>query len=154
MKGKRMKITCMAGVSGVGKTWKRTNDPILAALPFLDIADIYVELEADDSGYVVADWNSAMIVLIDRIVEHKQSGTKHLVVEGYFLPGTPSRKWLADACKVQGIDIEYQLLWAPLKVCAERLYDQFDALSDEEQNRQRHSFNKRHELLIKCWKPQ
>lgn len=155
MRHNRMMVTVLCGVSGCGKTRKRTQpDSPLDALPYLDIADIYTELEADTTGLVFPDYSTAMVILIDRIVEHNRADTEHLVVEGYFLPGTPSRSWLTNACMVQGIDVMFDLLWAPLKVCAARLHDQFDALDANEQERQRHKFNKRHDLLIKCWRPQ
>jgi len=77
-----VKITVLCGVSGTGKTYKRLNDASLAALPFIDIADIYDELEADDTGLVQADYHTAMEILIDRIVAAKNDKVPHLVIEG------------------------------------------------------------------------
>ena len=37
------KIIALSGLSGVGKTYRRTTDPSLKDLPYIDIADIYPE---------------------------------------------------------------------------------------------------------------
>ena len=151
-----MLVTIICGVSGVGKTYARTrSDSPWWGLPYIDMADIYRELETDETGLVVADYHTAMDILIRRIGAARRGEVPRLVVEGYFLPGSDSRRWLDGALRAQGIRVEYVLLHAPLQVCSDRLLAQWDALSDEEQADpvQFNSFKKRRELLLCCWKP-
>jgi len=135
------KAIVLAGVSGVGKTHTRLTDPELKDLPHLDIADVYRE-------FPEFDWVEAFWALVKQV---RSALGKHpaVVIEGYFLPGSVTRRWLLDDLKVAGAQVEVRDLWAPIEVCQERIAAQFERgeISAAECRR-------RIELLKACWQPQ
>ena len=137
--GKRAIVLC--GVSGTGKTHARLNDPELKGLPHFDIADVYRE-------FPEFDWPTALAALCKRLRGAFQNHPA-VVVEGYFLPGTPSRRILDADLRVAGASVEYRYFWAPFEVCQERIAAQWERgeIPDAECRR-------RIELLKLCWKPQ
>jgi predicted kinase len=131
----------LSGVSGTGKTHARLNDPELKTLPHLDIADVYRE-------FPELDWHEALYALLKRA---RQVFKTHdiVVIEGYFLPRTASRRVLRDDLLVAGVQSEFHEYWAPSEVCQQRIADQFEGgeISAAECRR-------RIELLKRCWRPQ
>jgi len=136
---KRAIVLC--GTSGSGKTHARTTDPELRDLPCVDIADAYRR----DPG---CDWLDAAFYVLKQV---RRLLRRHdvVVVEGYFLPGTTTRKMLVDDLKVTGAQAEFRWFWAPIEVCEQRISDQWERgeISAAECRR-------RIELLRDCWSPQ
>ena len=135
------KVIVLAGVSGTGKTHARTHDPELKDLPHVDIADIYEE-------FPEFGWYEALYALLKRARLLLQ---KHdvIVVEGYFLDGSTSRRILVNDMKVAGATIKFREFWAPFQVCALRITQQWERgeITAPECRR-------RIELLKRCWRPQ
>jgi predicted kinase len=113
------KMLVLCGISGTGKTHARTTDPTLSSLPFVDIADVYKE-----SDYKI-DWEDATTELIRR-ARRLLAQNEVVVVEGYFLPRTPSRSMLIQDSRVGGYEIELRLFKAPIEVCIQRIMDQYE----------------------------
>jgi len=134
------KVIVLTGVSGVGKTHARLNDPELKDLPCVDIADIYQE-------HPEFDWRDALGILLLRV---RTLLRKHevIVAEGYFLPGSSSRRCLVRDMRVAGAQVEFRDLWEPSEVCQERIVAQWERgeISDEVCAR-------RIGLLKMCWTP-
>ena len=110
MSNKRVIVLC--GVSGVGKTHARLHDPELASLPFVDIADVYRDL----------DWAESYQVTLALATKTRKLLREHdcVVVEGYFIPGSLTRNMLDHNF---GLDttLEYRLMVEPIEVCRERV---------------------------------
>jgi len=131
----------LSGVSGTGKTYARLNDPELKDLPYVDIADFYKE-NAD------VHWAVAHALLKRKVAELLLEHDT-VVVEGYFLPGTPSRNGLARALKVAGARADFRFYWAPFETCLERIRDQW-----EQGKITAADCEVRVEMLTSCWRPQ
>jgi predicted kinase len=135
------KVIILAGVSGTGKTHARLNDPELKTLPCLDTADIYEE-------HPEFGWYEALYALLKRA---RQLLQKHdaIVIEGYFLRFSTSRRILVNDMKVAGATVEFREFWAPLQVCALRITQQWERgeIAAPE-------YRRRIELLKRCWRPQ
>jgi len=112
------KVIVLVGVSGVGKTHARLNDPELKTLPCLDIADIYEE-------FPEFGWYEALYALLKRARLLLQ---KHdaIVIEGYFLRFSTSRRILVNDTKVAGAKVEFREFWAPFQICALRITQQWE----------------------------
>ena len=110
MSNKRVIVLC--GVSGVGKTHARLHDPELASLPFVDIADVYRDLDwAESYGATAALATKTCRLLRDHGC---------VVVEGYFLPGSLTRNLLGHNFG-PGTMLEFRLMVEPIEVCRERV---------------------------------
>ena len=131
----------LAGVSGVGKTHTRLNDPQLRDLPHLDIADVYRQ-------FPELDWMEAFWALVKRVREALKDHPA-VVIEGYLLPNSTTRRFLLNDMKVAGVQVEVRDLRAPFEVCQERIAAQYERgeISTVECRR-------RIELLKQCWRPQ
>ena len=88
----------LSGVSGTGKTYTRTTAPELKDLPHLDIAEVYRE-------FPEFDWSEALGCLLKRARKMLQEHDT-IVIEGYFLPGSTTRKMLVDDLKVAGAKVD------------------------------------------------
>jgi len=110
------KFICLCGVSGVGKSHRRTTDPALKDLPFVDIADIYREnpgIQPREAFGMLMNEAHALIT---------QDGHQTVVLEAYFKKGSFQRQvieYYAD-----GVEIEYIELAAPVETCKERIRKQ------------------------------
>ncbi|MGD0002838.1 MAG: hypothetical protein ABSE06_01270 [Anaerolineaceae bacterium] len=111
------KFIVLCGVSGVGKSYKRTTDPALKDLPFVDIADIY----RDNPGIKPRD---AFSMLINEAFSMFQDGAYTVVLEAYFKRGSFQRDALEYFCQGDGVDIEYIELSAPVEECKKRIQAQ------------------------------
>lgn len=114
----RKKVTVLCGVSGAGKTHLRTTDPDLCRLPYVDIADVYKEYPEFDSFVATSVACRRVCALLQQ--------NDHVVLEGYFLPGTPSRKMVNDEMLVTGADAEFILLTVTAAVAQQRILDQYN----------------------------
>ena len=105
-------VILLSGVSGVGKTYLRQNS-YLSDFPAVDIADVYDDLPS-------ANWSEAVSALTAKV---KKLLDDHdtVVVEGYFLPGTESRKMLGH--QLWGYSGQEYFLHAPYDICAQRIRD-------------------------------
>ena len=136
------KVIILSGISGTGKTHARTHNPDLKDLPYIDIADIYRE-------FAEFDWTDATACLIRRVSTlFREHNT--VLVEGYFLKGSFTRKWLVHDLKVAGVhNADTREFWAPIDLCIHRVSAQFTdgEISAAETRR-------RIELIKKCWRPE
>ena len=118
------KVIVLCGPSGSGKTYTRTHDPALVDLPYLDIADIY--REARERFGISLDWETALSKLLrDLRVLLRQ--TDVVVIEGYFLPRSKSRRVLEEDARVGGYSLEYRQHYASPETCARRIMAQYEA---------------------------
>ena len=113
----KKRVTILCGVSGSGKTHRRTTDPDLKHLPCVDIADVYREYPVFDSLTA-----TAVVCKRARVLLRK---TDHVVIEGYFLPGTPSLRQLLDEMVVAGIDTRLIVLTVTTAAAQQRILDQY-----------------------------
>lgn len=135
-----MKAIVLSGVSGVGKTYARQTTPELKHLPHVDIADVY-------RAFPEMDWRMATHALLKRAraqLEH----TGAVVLEGYFLPGSRSRRLVVGALRAAGVEVEVRELWAPLETCIERIKRQQSRGEISAAEGQR-----RIEMARRCWRP-
>ena len=136
---KRAIVLC--GVSGTGKTHARLNAPELKDLPHVDVADYYRECPG-------LDWVSATAAVCRRARELlEEHGV--VVIEGYYLPGSPSRMMLQADMTVAGAKVEFHEFWAPMETCIERIRRQWERGEISAADCQ-----VRIEMLGRCWRPQ
>lgn len=114
----KKKVTVLCGVSGSGKTYQRTIHPALKDLPFVDIADVYKE-------FPEFDWFLATAAACKRVCVLLQQND-HVVLEGYFLPNTTSRKLVAAEMTVAGANAEFILLVVTPDVAQQRILAQYN----------------------------
>lgn len=107
---KRVIILC--GVSGVGKTHARLHDPELVDLPYVDIADVYRDLPYASARVAT----EALINKVLKLLKEHDS----VVVEGYFLPDTPSRSLLITRLD-RFAQVLFRLMVEEIEVCRLRV---------------------------------
>lgn len=96
-----MKAIVICGVPGAGKTWARESNPGLTGLPFVDISGVY-----DDVPDI--SWDAAVLAITARAGKLFLKGDCGTVVlEGIFLPETPSRQLLERELKSMRLDTEF-----------------------------------------------
>jgi hypothetical protein len=104
------RITVLCGVSGVGKThYRQDPENHISHLPCVDIAEIRNRVP-------FADWGQLTVIVAASV---PKSAAGHVVIEGYFLPDTPSRALLED--ELGGYEIENVFLHASQETCERRL---------------------------------
>lgn len=113
------KVTIFCGISGAGKTYRRSKSPF-KNLPYIDMGQIRKRPGAED-----CNWYDFLLAAIDEAKRLLQSHN-HIVIEGYFLPGTQSRELLADELKTLA-ELEFIFLNTPLNVCLQRLRFLYDS---------------------------
>lgn len=117
-------VIVLAGLPGSGKTHLRLTDPELSGLLFADIADIYKEAR-EQYGFVM-EWDLATETLIRRYWEILHQNDT-VVVEGVFMPGSPSRQMLMNDARVGGYELVFRDITADPVECDRRIRAQFDA---------------------------
>ena len=111
------KLICLSGISGVGKTYRRTTDPKLKDLPYVDIADIYCDNPGIDAGQAfVMMYNEAMMLL----EEHDT-----VVLEAWFRSGSRQRQFIEHYAP-DNYEVQYIELDAPVEVCVQRIVEQYE----------------------------
>jgi hypothetical protein len=115
----------------------RTTHPELKDLPYADIADVYRE-------WPEADWLMAIEELLRRIRALLETH-EDIVIEGYFLPGTPSARILLSDLAVAGVQYDIITLHAEHYICRKRILNQNEVPFGEAKGRIA--------LLEKTWKP-
>lgn len=123
------KATILSGVSGTGKTHYRKRN--LAKLPFLDISDFY---HNKDTLYF--DWLKVYRKFFDTL-DTLLSEHDEVVIEGYFLPGTPTREMLLNFLENREVEVEIRTFWAPYSECTKRIRLQYEKLEINKQQYQR-----------------
>lgn len=104
----------LSGVSGTGKTRHREKN--LAKFPFVDISDVYREVEG-------ISWDAAVSAVATKALKLFQESDT-VVIEGYFLERTPSRYQLVWELHDQGILVKIINMKQPsLEVIEQRLRD-------------------------------
>ena len=111
------KFIVLCGVSGVGKSYRRTTDPDLKDLPFVDIADIY----RDNPGMQP---RQAFSMMLNEAFGLINDGKETVVLEAYFKPKSYQREGLEYYCDSADIQIEYIELVAPVAECKKRIQAQ------------------------------
>jgi len=112
------KIICLGGVSGVGKTYRRTTDPELKDLPYVDIADIY-----SDNLNLTA--NVAFALMIDKLIVLLEDHNT-VVLEAGFFPEGSQRQHVDYIAQQNDAQVKYIELAAPVDVCIQRVRDAFE----------------------------
>jgi predicted kinase len=114
------RIIALCGLSGVGKTYRRETDPELKNLPYVDVADIYMEEEEGISSR----W--ALQLMLNKIEYMIERGEQTIVVEASFRRRSGQRQWLEYLAGKYDYQVEYIELEAPVEECIERVKRQFE----------------------------
>lgn len=132
------KVGVITGVSGAGKTHLRQRAEELRGLPVVDISDVYRELP-------MVDYVRATLEVARRTRELLRSHA-HVIIEGYFLPGSPSRLLLEDELGRMDVTVSISLVHAPMETCETRLRLQRTRGEVTEDD-----FQVRLGMLKRCW---
>ena len=135
------KIIALSGVSGVGKTYKRTTDPELKDLPFVDIADFYAEFPFANSATVFQEalWR------VDRLMD----GNDTVVLEAALLKSSNQRNVLYAFCRIGQYGLQYiEIPSPPANVLLERIKKDLDksleiAVTEEDKKKATKYYNAR-----------
>jgi hypothetical protein len=111
------KIVALCGGSGVGKTYRRTTDPVLKDIPALDIADCY-------NDYPFVTPSQALSIFVGRLIDLISEGEENIVVEAYFREGSTQRNWLEYVAEANGYTVEYITLLGDFETRKERILAQ------------------------------
>ena len=107
------RVTIIAGVSGSGKGHLRTTWPETSKLPLIDLH----ELREEEPGLAWEEYHAMAHIRLAELLETED----HVVIEGYFLPGSPSLKMLLEFLWKEQAVPNYILLWVPVSVIEQRL---------------------------------
>jgi predicted kinase len=140
------RLIVLSGLSGSGKTYARVNTPELKDIPYMDMAEIYLQNPDQSWG---AALNLAFSGLEKFFYDHDT-----LILEGYFLKGSASRQWVEWMCTRNGWEVEYHEFMATYKECRERILAQEQrslaaAKSDDEREKVKRFTEARLRLLEK-----
>ena len=104
----------LSGISGTGKT--RYRESHLAEFPYVDISDVYKDVPG-------ISWDAAVSAVATRALKLFQEHDT-VVIEGYFLKGTPSRLQLIHELRVGGVRVKIiNMLEPSLGIIEKRLRD-------------------------------
>jgi predicted kinase len=120
-------IIALCGISGVGKTHRRTTDPKLKDLPFADVANVYRE-------YPEIQSRLAFQIFLDNIEALMEAGNEQIVVEASF--SQRQRDWLGYIAEKHDYEVEYIELEAPVEECIRRVKAQFESFKSEKHSRE------------------
>ena len=125
-------VLVLGGVSGVGKTTlRKTMMGEHPSTPVIDAMDIYQETPE-------LSWKDRFAVMVERLDE-ALSDHDVVVLEGYFLPDSPTLKLLLLTLEQLDVAPQYVFLWTTLDEIERRLAQPEDA--------------GRLELARKVWRP-
>jgi hypothetical protein len=143
------KIIALSGVSGVGKTYRRTTDPALKDLPFVDIANVYAEFPDGTPAQVFAE---ACFRLHGLLAKHDT-----VVFEAALLPDGRQRPTLALCARGGDVRLEYIEIPAPPRaVLLERILNDFQkSIEADPGNRTQHEryFEARQKFILNKVRP-
>jgi hypothetical protein len=111
------KFICLSGLSGVGKSFRRTTDPKLKDLPYVDVADIY----RSNPGIQAKD---AFSMLINEAFGYITDGAETVVLEAYFKPASFQRRTLEYYAEGSEVQVEYIDLVETAEICKVRILAQ------------------------------
>ena len=114
-----MHLIILYGHSGAGKSHRRTTDPELSRLEYVDLGDVV----ADTKGGPLDTFEAMMGELGRRI----EATTPPVVVEGHFLPASASRAWMESWILERGHTAEWIECKASLQQHVTRLVSDFQA---------------------------
>ncbi len=106
-----MSITVIYGLPGSGKTHLINNDPRYAQMSHVDIAEAY-------RIHRSITWREGVHWVVQTTLIHMQNN-HDVVIEGLFLPGTPSHNLLNAS--LRNFDAEWIQVHASLQVCEARI---------------------------------
>jgi len=109
-----VKCIILWGHSGAGKTHARTTTSSLKGVPCVDLGDVVADIKGTDKG----TFDGMMIELASRIVACESD---EVLIEGHFLPGSESRKWMEQWIKSNGHVSEWVEMSADLGIRVGRL---------------------------------
>lgn len=145
------RVIALSGVSGAGKTYRRTTDPALKDLPCVDIADIYAEFPGAPKAEIFA---AAMFRLQDLICEHDA-----VVFEAALLPGSRQRPILESCLRNCGAELEYLVVPTPPRaVLLGRILNDYhqaieEATTDADRAKAENYFNARQNFIMSVVQP-
>ena len=137
----KKRVIVLCGVSGSGKTWTRTHDLRFKDLPYVDVAEIY---RGYYDGDVIADWETVVDDAIDQVKDLLEAHQR-VVLEGYFLPNTGSRRAVYSSLQRDESQVDFLDLNVPLDLCIERIEMQWVRGEIEEEDAM-----KRIEMAKRC----
>lgn len=134
-------VTVLCGFSGTGKTYYRSH--YFPNEPYVDVADVY-------KAKPLISWQSATVLAARQAAELLEDHP-HVYIEGYYLPGTPSREILTRTLfqLVPGVHINFMLFWAPSEVCEQRIWAQYYSGEISALDR-----DERIAMMKRTWKPE
>ncbi len=134
----RALVLCLCGVSGAGKSFLRQTKQEFRDLPVVDISDVYRELPW-------ADYVEATLEVARRTRELLKSHDA-VLIEGFFIAGSPSRLLLEDELSRLDAEVKFTLVHAPMETCETRLRLQRTRGEITESD-----FQVRLGMLKRCW---
>ncbi len=112
------KVTVFCGISGAGKSFERKKGPY-KSLPFIDMGEVRKRNNTND-----CDWIDFLLIA-EMEAKDLLMRNDHIVIEGYFLPGSLSREFITKSLETLAT-LEFIFLNTPLDICLQRLKSQFD----------------------------
>lgn len=135
-----MKLIMLSGVSGSGKTWRRTHDPDLVDLPFVDVQDLYRAWPGAFAAEVAFQLRDTVRKALQRSLT--------VVAEGYLLRHSLGRDLLAGLAHQVGAEFVIIECWRPKGDCLAGVEAKLMAgdITDEE-----HAIQM--DMIERLWKP-
>ena len=140
-------IIALSGLPGSGKTTYKHSDPLLKGLPFVDVAEIYAELNPIDSADAFAE-------LLRQASESLETNDT-VVIEATLARGSWQRPLLEGFCKMRRFELSYIDFDVDPEVCYDRVMAQYNevypnAESDAERLRLFNYYNGRINILTRA----
>lgn len=133
-----MVIYALAGPPGAGKTHYKDHHPMLCALPFIDVADVYLDYPGIQPSDAFSELLQRITVFID-----EDNASQDIVVEAVFKAGGIQRTWLEYVAQMNEYKIEYVDIDTPLKECLSRIEADWKKSNQDVGTRARYEARKR-----------
>jgi hypothetical protein len=108
-----MRVIVLTGVPGSGKTEYRERE--LGDLDYVDIKDVY----RDHLALGGQSWDGAILDITTKVGKLLMKNWEPVVIEGMFLPGTPSREKLERELRDMQVDVDWVFVHRPYADCLE-----------------------------------
>ena len=110
-------IHALAGISGAGKTYARTNNPLLLNLPYIDVADYYAQFPGIGPSEA---WTRLEVDLINAM---DKGGD--IVVEAWFKHGGFQRGNISILAQANGYEVVWWEFVLDRETCKSRIEQDF-----------------------------